>query len=299
MTISPELLSAFRWHRQQRTGSFIAALRKPVPAASALELARADVAAGKKRYPAERIYAPATRQESGLTFVEVNRAGFRLVGNVEPEKAQFHNSRTGELGWFTDPFGMSARDGTGLCWGVVYQLPGRDGKPRFVAGYVMGGMDDENPTLDLRDVRAGDYGDNWGRDPRDFDAARDMARIADSMAQRAAEEEREYQSAWQAGSLYSSLGEEVAAERADVLKLLQERKAAKGAADPSAYPTICATIRGHVASALKAIEVARAKRAALEAGQYDAKGEMPLYWDTRDPRLVASFREGAGLPASA
>src|SRR5690349_14798869 len=97
MTISPELLAAYRWQRRTYLGSGFAPVGQAV---AALVRARADVAAGRKRYPADRIYAPATRQESGLTFVEVNRAGFRLVGNVEPEKAQFHNSRTGELGWF-------------------------------------------------------------------------------------------------------------------------------------------------------------------------------------------------------
>lgn len=79
-------------------------------------------------------------------------------------------------GWYTDPDGVTSRDGTGLCWGMVAYL----GHGRWLAGYTLGGTDCGAYHLD-----------------EFYDNELDAARAADSLAQHVAEKEQEYQQRWQ------------------------------------------------------------------------------------------------------
>ena len=228
-------------------------------------------------------------RKTGLAYVEKPESvGLRLVGKVEAECGGRNGywSKRETCGWYTDPYGDVFRDGTGLCWGVVYQLAGRKGESRFVAGYQFGGFDD-GPTLDLGTIYTEPRGD-YDASPTELDAARDAARSADSMAQHAAEEEREYQTAWQAGSAYASEGESIAEARQAALAILTERHSVKG--DKAAYPALCAAIRDRVADLLSTISEARAKRANLAAGD-----EPDLYFYSGEKRLRDAFCEGAGI----
>ena len=118
--------------------------------------------------------------------------GLRLVGYVMPElrrgnvwQENFHDNFAG---WFLNDEGLSSKDGEGLTWGAVFQLPTRHHKVQFVAGYYVDGL--ENLCVDLSRV----YRD-WAEETngvREYAAAKEAARAADGMAATAAEEEREY-----------------------------------------------------------------------------------------------------------
>jgi hypothetical protein len=132
-----------------------------------------------------------------MAYVEdVTAIGLRFVGRVEAESYGSVNTwaKRETCGWYTNDDGESYKDGDGLCWGIVYQLPASNhGKQRlrFVAGYVMGGWD-KGVTLDFghifTDVRVSS---NEGA--TDTNGALEAAKHADEMAREAAEEEREYQ----------------------------------------------------------------------------------------------------------
>ena len=56
----------------------------------------------------------------------------RMVGKVQTENRRYGDTFTYETaGWYTDDDGLVMKDGTGLVWGEVYQLPARDGKMPF------------------------------------------------------------------------------------------------------------------------------------------------------------------------
>lgn len=292
MTVSTELQDAFAYHRATQSPSRVSH-RVPFGtgfAQVALYQARSDLEDGRKRYGApEPGYL--SRQDDGKAHASKPECfGLRHVGDVQAEShggRDCWNKRSERGGWYTDPHGDVFKDGYGLCWGVVYQLPGRDGKALFVAGYEFGGCDG-GPTLDLRTIYTSDPDEAgpWDRDPRDLTAAREAARQADDMARRAAEEEREYQTAWQAGRQWADLGAEIALERKSALELLRERRQAKAAG--AGLPAICATIRASVASAWADICEARKKRAKLAQGDADGL----IFWPS-DKRLREAFNDGA------
>jgi len=241
----------------------------------ALSAARRDIENGTRRYPGQVRSMHRNSESDGL----------RYVGRVVPDtpRGAIWDSR-GNCGWHTDPSGDVFKDGSGLCFGVVYQLPGRNGESRFAAGYEFGGMDG-GPTLDLTRVFTEPRGD-YDTSPADLDAARDAARHADALAKAAAESEREYQTAWRAGSNYAQEGEEIESARRDLLDILKERRALKG----TQAPALCAAIRSQVQALLRTIQHARKTRAKL------AKGDSSdLYFWPGDARLQSAFCDGAGL----
>lgn len=230
----------------------------------------------------------------GLAWVtDTGAAGLRLVGRVTTEcggrNGYWEKSDKPDAGgWFTDPYGDVFRDGSGLCYGLVFQLPGRGGKARFVAGYQFGGVDG-GPCVDFGTIfeeAAGDY-THWDA-PGDWQAARDAARAADGMAQRAAEEEREYQAAYMAGVKFAEKAEEIAALKAETVQLLQERREARKAAAMN-YPGMCDALRRVISDNVREIYALRKTRAVLQSGDF---GDLTFY---PDARLTAAFNEGAGL----
>lgn len=277
-----DLLSAYRYWRGYHPR------HSAYTATNALEYARRDVAEGKRRYAA-KIYPAVTWQaEPGIAHIESpEKAGLRHVGNVEPGSrysSPWSNSKS--CGWYAD------NDQRDTIMGVVYQLPGRKGHARFVAGYQHNGCDG-GPTLDLNNIYSEYVGDYAYRESaQDCDAARTAAAAADSMARHAAEEEREYNAAWQAGNRYADLADEIAGSRDTIKRLLAERKAAR-AAGLSGFNEICATIRRVVSNALADIQEARELRQKLRDGEYIDEWTPGFY--TGDKRLLSAFNEGAGL----
>lgn len=292
MTLSP-IQSAFRFHLQNpRRVVTSRGLDFPngTRAIDALTLARADVASGKARYPApmtgHKMRAGHDADKPGSVYVENPESfGLRLVGRVQADtpRGDVWDSRDSS-GWYDNPHGES-RGGSGLIYGLVYQLPARKGQSRFVAAY-QNGCNDSGALIDFGTVYTSEPGGTWGS-AQDDDAARDAARAADSMAEKAAESEREYQTARRAGSDYAQEAETIAEARQEALAILSERRAVKGKGN---YPALCAAIRSQVESLLATIAEARTKRADLANG--DAEG---LYFWNGDSELRAAFCEGANL----
>lgn len=270
-----KLKAAFQHYIRKTNGGARAARWETGRAIVAIEAARADVAKGVTRYPA------LVRK----TYRASESDGLRYVGRVIPEagRRDFWDSR-GNSGWYTDPFGDVFKDGYGLCFGVVYQLPGRNGESRFVAGYEFGGCDG-GPTLDLSRIFTEPRGE-YDSSPCELDAARDAGLHADSLAKAAAKSEREYQTAWQAGNRWASLADEVKSARADALAILKERRALKG----TQAPALCAAIRSQIMGLLHDIRTARESMAELVKGDGDS-----LYFWPGDERLQSAFCEAAGL----
>lgn len=286
------LAKAFRYHLQQfesRVRSGAVSLTHGTRAARIMALAREDVANGKARYPNPiKPYATATRQEDGKTYVEnPDSCGLRLVGMVEAESAKITKSEF--PGWFTDPYGDSFKDGTGLCWGEVYQLPGRNRKARYVAAYQFGGQDG-GPIVDLREIFEDDRRGGSSYDDNS-EALRDACRSADHMAEHAAESEREYQAAWQAGNRFADLLNDIKAAQAENAKLRVELRALADLDSPIAKKTIRDKIRKNVES----IQEWRTARKQLRDGQGESRDDCYRQFGTYDKRLVEAFREGAQL----
>lgn len=191
-------------------------------------------------------------------------------------------ARFDHTGYYDNPFGESFRDGSGLCMGVVGQLRGRNGRAVYVAGYRFGGCDDSG-TFDMRELHIAEGPEECHAE----DARRDAAYAADSMAERAAELEREYQTAWQAGLEWRDLANDIEATRKKTLALLKENRESGGSRD---LPAIHAMIRDSVCKARKSIAKARKRMAELAAG--DAS---ELYFYPGEPRLMDAFCEGAEL----
>ena len=294
-----KLATAFRFHMRNARPAFYHAQgyngKNAWPekahgiAKEAIARARKDISEGKSRYHDSYIHR-AHRDSNGMIYLgdKPENFGLRLVGRVmaEPYGRAGYWDKSGDSGWYTDPYGDVFKDGTGLCYGLVYQLPGRDGHARFVTAYEFGGMD-ESLVFDMSRVFSEDRraGSSWDS-PEDSQACRDAIYHADSMAKYAAEQEREYQAARQAGSQWADEQSDIAATRAEVMGILQERRAVKGT---TAYPALCRAITARVRDLLGDIAERRERARKLASG--DA-GTLSFY--DGDKRLREAFNEGAG-----
>lgn len=228
----------------------------------------------------------------GSVYVENPESyGFRLVGRVAADtpRGEVWDKR-GDSGWFDNTLQDS------LIYGLVYQLPARDGCARFVPAYA----DSDNPDsalIDFASMETGtrDENDSYGG-ARDNATARDVARWADNMAQRVAEESREYDSAWQAGSAWAQAAEEMRDARQAVLVILKERRAAinDSRLSDSGYFALCDAIRARVSDLLSDISDARARMARLADGDGATDSDYERNFWTGDKELRGAFNEGAG-----
>lgn len=288
-TITPELLETYRALRgviaNPETRSFGRVLDR------ALEF----VAKGRKAYfnGPSRAHA---QSEPGMFYLDNPAAlGFRHVGDVSPEGRSWQSggwqSSKHREGYTTDPHGGYGRDDDGLVWGAVYQLPGRDGCARFVAGIVWGHESGDGVTLDLTRIYTGSRDDNDSYSSRNNEAAMSAAKHANGLAESAAEREREYQAAWQCGLAYGEALEEATATKAALRALLAERRGLKHLRQArEAAPNICAAIETRARQLLRRIGDARTE--AAKALQGEAYG---LYvWLGSDDHKAA-FVEAAGL----
>ena len=293
MTLTAQLTAAFRFHLQ-RAPHYPAASRS----ALALQLARQDVAAGKARYPApltgHKMRAGHDADKPGSVYVENPESfGLRLVGRVATEPGGRNGYFSNDGGWFDNPHGESFKDGSGLIYGLVYQLRGQNGQARFVAAY-QNGCNDSGALFDFSTIYTASRDDSYwvaNGDKDDIAGLREAARAADSMAEKAAESEREYQTAWRAGSDYAQEAETIESAKAELRELLKARREARDLI-PIAHrnAALCEAIADKCCGLLETIAEARTKRADLANG--DADG---LYFWTGDKRLQDAFCEGAGM----
>ena len=191
-------------------------------AALAMVKAREDVDQGRKRYAESGLAAYNSPCEVGgsskARWVERPAlAGLRFVGWADQCGDRF--TRRGGLldheGWLTREDGLGGE----VLRGAFTSFRARGGRPVFVAAYgdpCNGPADQGGPALfDFERTFEGE--DSHG----DF-AKTDAARAADDFARIAAETEREWNEAWQAGSRWHDLGEDIKAARLEALKLLGE-----------------------------------------------------------------------------
>lgn len=225
--------------------------RRKANATDAIRMARADIEAGKgKKYGYSELIGgmrggASSKSGSDMLFW-CERPGdyMRLVGFAD------EIAKLGHRGWYTHDDG----DPDEILRGVVYQLPSRKGKLQFMYGYA----DPNNDGAARLSETIADDKD-------------DAARWADSVAEYAAEEECDYNRAWQAGRRFDEAGEEVKTLRGECLALIRETKAACDAL--TNYTAIKATIRSEIASYVNQIRELREERAKLE----DDYGRSPAF----------------------
>lgn len=143
--------------------------------------------------------------DDGCRWVEHPDDGLRRVGKAHDL------ARIDHTGWFMNEF----QDET--AWGVVYLLP----HGRFVPG-TEDSYDTDGVRLDFSDIHY---------------AACDAARAADTLAERLAEVEREYQRVETAKMRIEDIGQEIKDHRAAVLELCRGIRASVMA------DSVCVAIR--------------------------------------------------------
>lgn len=167
-----------------------------VPAAEALAEARAIVAAGKYEFGprfAAGFGSNRPGPDGGLYVENPEAAGLRYVGTAE-ELAGRYSRIPGGYYLDSDGFGETVT-------GVVYQMAGRNGRARFVAGHAdpWNGKPGAGPAClwfgEIFESEPG-AGADLGRGEG---AKAEAARAADSHAERMAEREREYRETYRAG----------------------------------------------------------------------------------------------------
>ena len=276
---------------------------RDMTAGAALSLARLEAAIGTARYPvAGGTGAPGER--GGRWSEKPESLGFRFVGYSD------ELSRLDHSGWFLYPDGDPAESARGC----VYQLPARDGRPVYVEALRTG--ETLRTRSDWRDMGesgsalifpgALHYGEQGGREETgDCDALRSAARGADGEAEIYAECERDYQTAWQAGSRCADMETEAKEERAAARELVGELRrhyAAGGAMGAAMCRTLRNAIRQHIRDASKAAAKARELIGEYEwtrpawADNYQAQyGRDPFPGGNPEAmRLAEAFSEGRG-----
>lgn len=207
----------------------------------------------------------------GLVYFEKPGEVFRNIKKAH-EVGGRYNRLDIPRGYYGD------NDSGNLCVAYVLQLRGRKGQAIFLPGFQFEESDDSGITVDMRG-RAFESasGENWES------AEREAAKAADQLAESHAEKEREYCTAWQAGSQWASLKEQEEDSRAKALAILAERRAAR-AINPAAFPSLCDAIRGRVSDLARRIQKSRKEREELADSVWDAAGR-------------AAFCDGAELQA--
>lgn len=194
--IETDLAKAYLWRRQQN-------LKRT--AATALQLARKDVAAGKKRYPHSSSYhSGGTWGDGGAYYCDNWPDGWREVGTAADVCRGEHSRRVDHDGWYTDDMQSETMQG------FVLQLPARKGIPRYVPGTFHSRSD--GVTLYPRDVT---------------DDILDCSSLADDRARFAAEKERDYNEAWHQGNNVAGMLDDVATIRRKLLAEFAKYRAAK------------------------------------------------------------------------
>jgi len=115
-------------------------------------------------------------------------------------------------------------------------------------------------------MRAADWiiGDKGGNQ-YDSDSLMEACRDADSIAEREAEKEREYQHCWSLGNQYGDARDSVAADRKEALKLIAEIKAARNLDlfRETADSSVCRALRAAVSRLRSDIADARETMATI------------------------------------
>lgn len=284
--MNDELLHLYKESRRALWGADSGNVR----AFLALEHAKARLARGEKEYsnewPWQRGAHNVTRQRKecpgdNYAWIENTKsAGLRFVGYYDEICKDYYRIR--HKGYYTDEFQDE------VFRGAVWQLPAQHGVARYIAGYA-DPINDGAAYVDLDIIsETSAPRRRWNSSKRAYEplapvpqdecndsAKRDAALRADSIAENNAEREREYNAAWQAGSRWSDLGDEIAKERAFTLALLVESRPERHAKRETATPHICEAIRATVRRGVSSIAKMRRERAELfdNYGRHDGFAE--------------------------
>lgn len=238
------LARSYKWWRQHGKAP-----------AESIERACLDYFRKESRWPrSPRYSAPgAPFGSDNLRWCEDTAAiGLRFVGFAD----ELAGRSIDHKGWFTAPDGY---DGNVLR-GAVYQVPGRKGSARLVAGYREGsdGRKGWSDASGVHGSAAIAFGEIFESDGREEEAARSADGIAESYAEIA----REYQEAWQAANRWQEIASEMAEARAAAKALVHDMRAAikSGLA---AAPSICAALRRQVRAYAESWEDLRGEREKL------------------------------------
>lgn len=194
--------------------------------------------------------------DNGLRWIESTVAnGLRFIGDAA-DILPGHRTPTG---YYTDAHG----DYSTLRAGV-WQLPGKGRHARLVAGYrEFDGKSETNAgsaRIDCRTIWLADMSDAFGN-VDEHDETLDAARAADSIAESAAESEREYNEAYERGRKAAEIDGELIAARREALPLIRELKAAlRVPMARDAFPAACKALRERIDSLIATIDEKREAR---------------------------------------
>jgi hypothetical protein len=225
--------------------------------------------------------------ESACRWIEDPESkGLRLLGLAhEVGKAGYCYSSDAveHRGWFMDS------DGCETVCGVVYQLPGKDGRARYLAGYADPYNAESNgngPALLSMEIYTGEPVDSE-YDPDSV--LRDVARAADGIAERMAESEREYQEGFDLGKQARrkmdkarKVGRKAKRARRDVGPLFKARHGVS----PAPAPTMRDLCRDSIRKARRLRRKYERKRAAALA--YRESNEPGRYMES----ALSGFNDG-------
>lgn len=225
-----KLQSAFFYHRS-----------KGRPASSAIIFARGDIAAGRERHTFSYGGRPLnygwgnSRSDEGIWVERLDAAGLRFVDYADKLVG------LGHTGWYTEDDGDNGES----LRGVVVRMSARDGSSRYLPAYECPNIPGSY-RIDVREI---------------YSESDECARAADSFAESNAEQERDYNRAWQAGRRYEDLAEEITTTRKSLLSLIMEAKAA--CKERRIGPAVRAAIGREIKYGLAVIRIAREKRGNL------------------------------------
>ncbi len=213
--------------------------------------------------------APFARGRDLLRWTEnTEAAGLRFVGWADELPGGPDHT-----GWYTDDCG----DGMTLRGGV-WQLPGKGGAARLLYGYTefegRGEMNPGSAALCVSDIVTAPGQSEW-EGVRDLPELRDAARWADSVAERMAEQERDYQRAYAKGRRAAERDNAAAEARRELLPLLAELRTLRRSPVAGETPAACRALRATVDSLLETISAKRAKR---DAAWRDVWGDSLEAW---------------------
>jgi len=278
-----------RAYRKRRRAAVSRSRANGSAAVLAIDLARADIAKGNVPLYAAPIWE--TAPAAGAVFVQFRErmrwiekpesVGLRLVGSASDIVRLDHT------GYYVDDFQEDT-----VC-GVVYRLPGKAGKTRYLAGYS--DPWNEGAACLSMEIYESESGDNSG--------ARDAARAADEIARIFAEHAREDSEARNAGVQAREKAREAMAAVSGAIQALREARAAyrarhatRNALRVHGLPEpVLTALRLHdsMAAAREALAAFSAAtdhaRKMLDAARAFRDDSKPSKWQ---PELLAAWQEG-------
>ena len=251
----------------------------------ALKDARETIAAGRQLYwsPYGSTWGNKVSDDGAVWIEDYKAAGLRFVGFADEIVRSI-----GHTGWYTDV------DGFESIRGAVFLLPGRNKAQVCLAGYL-DPYNDGAARVCVSPIigEPGDNGEGYGHYT---DVIHDAANQADSFTENVATQERDYNTAWQAGASWQSLKDELRALRDDIREAIERARNAANVIRETADEKAKALATDYARIARRDICGLRSDRARIWAKMRKlADGESNgLIFYPGDKDLKGAFNDGAG-----